>query len=321
MSLQAPDFGARLSLAMKVLNISRGALASEARADKSLVSRWTRGVVAPRGHNLAVLTEVVRARQPDFTQLSWELPIERFAAAIGAPPAWIAAPAPPLAEVAPPPPSRTPTVVEAAPVPGLPDLPYGVVALCRQETEVRGAAYEGHFRAFVLSATRLGEIMRLSAMLRLRGDILEIRLVGGGWECRGWMMSRRAQLHGLMSDAADGGIAYLLLNGVTMPRALAMDGIFTTTAHDKGQTPVSSPILFERIDSLGADPETDDERVEVAKRAAIQLDPAEVPSHVRAFLFRDFGPTAHAAGGDPMLRIDWRASLAQGGTMADERPA
>jgi hypothetical protein len=49
MTDDALEFGARLSLAMKLLNISRGALASEARADKSLVSRWVRGLATVLG--------------------------------------------------------------------------------------------------------------------------------------------------------------------------------------------------------------------------------------------------------------------------------
>ena len=72
-------FGARLSLAMKLLNISHGALASAAKADKSLVSRWARGMTTPRGPYLAVLTEIIHARAPRFTQLSWDLPLDEFA--------------------------------------------------------------------------------------------------------------------------------------------------------------------------------------------------------------------------------------------------
>lgn len=75
-------FGARLSLAMKLLNISHGALASAARADKSLVSRWARGVTTPRGPYLAVITEIIHARAPRFTQLSWDLPLDEFARVI-----------------------------------------------------------------------------------------------------------------------------------------------------------------------------------------------------------------------------------------------
>ncbi len=90
-------FGARLSLAMKLLNISHGALASAARADKSLVSRWARGMTTPRGPYLAVLTEIIHARAPRFTQLTWDLPLDEFARVISDEAPTAVAPPPPAA--------------------------------------------------------------------------------------------------------------------------------------------------------------------------------------------------------------------------------
>jgi len=49
----------KLGLARKALTVSRGRLAAEARVDKALVSRWLRGVSAPRGHNLEAVTALM----------------------------------------------------------------------------------------------------------------------------------------------------------------------------------------------------------------------------------------------------------------------
>ena len=54
------QFGAKLDLAMKMANISRARLAVMVGVDKSVVSRWLSDSVRPSGHNLTLVTDIIR---------------------------------------------------------------------------------------------------------------------------------------------------------------------------------------------------------------------------------------------------------------------
>ena len=66
------QFGAKLDLAMKVANLSRGRLAVSVSVDKSVVSRWLSDSVRPSGHNLTMITNLMRQELPGFfSMLTW----------------------------------------------------------------------------------------------------------------------------------------------------------------------------------------------------------------------------------------------------------
>src|SRR5215831_3336471 len=79
-------FSAKLRLVMDQLNLSRVGLAHDIGVDKTVVGRWLSGVNEPTGHNLTLLTEIVRKRTPGFTLGRWRGSLADVAEAVGAAP-------------------------------------------------------------------------------------------------------------------------------------------------------------------------------------------------------------------------------------------
>jgi adenylate cyclase len=77
------DFGQKLGVVLKAINLSRSRLAQTVGVDKSVVSRWASGVQAPTDHNLSLLTEAINRHVPGFARVDWELASEAFAARLG----------------------------------------------------------------------------------------------------------------------------------------------------------------------------------------------------------------------------------------------
>jgi len=294
-----PPFAAKLDLVLKAMTLSRGRVAAKLGVDKSLVSRWGSGVITPSPHNLERLTALIAERRPGFSMLDWDRDLDALAEQFGV--------------------QLPGEETEAEPAGGgrLPDLPFGVMDRATRETERRAFAYEGHYRTARASVTRPGMALREHVRIRREGAGMSIRCVGGGWEVSGWAVSAQGQVYAVMGDPGDDGMAFLLLNGVTMPKALIMDGLFTTVALDRGRSIISVPIVLERIGDLDPDRAADDARVEAAKTAPLMVDPATLDPDLRARIFPEVGPTAHAAGGELFLRIAWDRSIARGATFEE----
>ena len=305
----AQEFGARLSLALKLLNISRGTLASAARADKSLVSRWARGMAAPRGPYLAVLTEIVRARVPGFSQLSWNLSLDDFARLLGG--------------VMPLTPSQLgSSATDSARAESLSDgdsvsFPPELIASARRETLRRGESFEGFYQMTHPSATRLGQFLSTQLLIHRQAGLLHARWGGGGYECLGNLFLIMGQLYGFLVDTSDDTILFLVMNGVNMPRVEVMDGIIVTNAKDGPQTPTAFPFLVERTGELLSTRAECDAEFEKRKSAAnFVVDPAQVGEDVRAHLLRNVGPAAALSGiGEMLLRLPNSQSWSRGGTL------
>jgi adenylate cyclase len=73
------DFGQKLGVVLKAINVSRGRLAQTVGVDKSVVSRWASGVQVPSDHNLSLLTEAIARHRPGFERRDWDLDGEGFA--------------------------------------------------------------------------------------------------------------------------------------------------------------------------------------------------------------------------------------------------
>lgn len=291
-------FATKLNLVLKALTMSRGRAAAEAGVDKSLMSRWASGAVMPSAHNLANLTAMVARRKPGFTLLDWDRDLDGLAEVFG-----VDVPALPA------------DTGSARPAAGLPDLPFGVLSRARAETERRAAVYEGHYRGARPAMTRPGMVLRDHVMIRRGEHGLFIRMVGGGWEVAGWGVLAQGQVYAVLGDVGDDGLAFLLLNGTTLPRAVVLDGLFTSVALDRGRSIGATPVVLRRIADLAADPAEDDARVEAAKAAPFMDDAATLEPGLRAYLFPEVGPAAHAAGGELILRLPWDRALAQGETL------
>lgn len=75
---KSDSFAARLLLAMKTLNFSRGQLSAAVGVDKSLVSRWLSGQVMPTSHNRARISEALSKIKPGFNMTLWDRPRAEF---------------------------------------------------------------------------------------------------------------------------------------------------------------------------------------------------------------------------------------------------
>jgi hypothetical protein len=236
---EAADFGPKLALALKALNISRGRLAAEARIDKSLVSRWLRGLATPRGHNLEAVTALVRQSVPAFNQLSWELPLEAFARLLGA--AEAEGPGPPVA----------PRAADWASVTD------------REAARLRGAAYEGFWRGTHASTVTPGQFRHEYARIRREADdLLHMCIVMGLTMWEGPLLVVHDQLFGLLREQADDTFAFFLFQGVVQPRAEVLDGLVLIPSKSSQRAPSALPYLIDRIEDLSGDRAADDARLE-----------------------------------------------------------
>jgi transcriptional regulator with XRE-family HTH domain len=276
---QGADFGARLELALKALNISRGRLAAEARIDKSLVSRWLRGQVRPRGHNLEAVTALIGQGVPGFTQLSWELPTDAFARLVGAAP-----------------PADGPSAASE-----LPQLPLHASRAAQQ----RALAYEGFWRAVHPSITRPGAFMRQYAQIRREDDgLLHVRIVSGLLSWSGPLILVHDQLYGVTRDEVDDAFGFFILNGVAMPRAEMLDGLVLVASKGQPRTPSACPYIMERDGDLTGDRAVDDARLEALRQAPVEAD--DLSEELRRHLTR---PTDPDFG---MLRLAHEVSRSHG---------
>lgn len=289
------DFAGKLSLALKVANLSRGGLASAAGVDKSLVGRWARGLVKPTDHNLSLVTDALRARLPGFSRLTWELDGDDFAAAIGAP-------APP----------------GARPANGEADEPAGGIALpqslARSEIEVRreGSAYPGTYVGFRLAFRNNGDLTSELVTIRRDGDRLFFRQRGAVFNHLGEALLLRNQLHFIgEEDDRVNGIYFVVLNGVSGQRALRLDGVFATVHGDKLHSPSATPIVYARLTGPGGSDGPDDEQSILAVHARLKAiqDAGGLPELAGPDILNAIRPTIGGEG-DCVMRVPAHASLA-----------
>lgn len=283
------EFAEKFTLALKVLNLSRGQLAAELSVDKSVVGRWATGAVTPSAHNLARLTALIAERVPGFTLLDWERGLPDIAGLLGA----------------------DPTVVQGGVA--LPGLPLPILDQAVATSALRGAAYEGFFRStrpYVLSP---GRFLHDYGMIRLDPNgLLQLRMGTGGTFCEGWLLPLHNQLICVAADITSGAMVFGIFNGVAAPKAQVLDGLSLGSALDPGRTPVAFVMMFERIEDLSGDRDTDDARfLEIAARDPLAPE-GSISPELAAHLLRDIGPAHLALGGDLLLMMPLARSLSRG---------
>ena len=229
MSDSSQHFGAKLDLVLKLLNISRGGLAAQARVDKSLVSRWARGLTDPRGHNLTVVTDIVKARLPHFTQLSWDLPMAQFAKAVGAP-----------------------GEAEALPESPAPRGPPGWLQASHAQSQVEvareGRSYPGLYVCFRQFFRNSGEILGELMAIWREGDRLFFRQWDPSFSHAGEVFILRHQLFFVgEDDRRIDGLTYYLMNGISGDKAIRIDGLCMTVLNDRNRTPTAAVIVMQRL--------------------------------------------------------------------------
>jgi transcriptional regulator with XRE-family HTH domain len=276
------DFAGKLGLALKALNISRGRLASGAQVDKSLVSRWLRGISAPRGHNLEAVTALVGASVAGFSQLSWELPIEAFGRLFGPEPA---------------------VAAEGAP-------PGWITQADLQATEQKAPAYEGFWRATHPSLTHPGGLlMHQYARIRREADgLLYLNIVAGLMGFNGPLVPVLDQLYAITRDPSDDTFGFVVFHGVIMPYADALDGLAMVPAKFQLRPICVFPYYMQRIGDLTGAREADDATLESLREAPTVTE--DVSAELRRHLLRDVGSIL--APGQAVMRLTVEASRSRG---------
>jgi transcriptional regulator with XRE-family HTH domain len=289
--MSVPEFADRLSLVLKALSISRGQFAADLGVDKSLVGRWCSGTVRPSSQNLARLTQAIAQKRPGFTLHDWDADLPALAERVGIKLA--AAPGPPAPLAAP--------------------FPLGLFARPSPAEQVRGPDYEGIWRSTRPSSEMPGQFVHDHVMLRRTAEgAMSFTLGVFHVRFHGWTVTQQHQLFSVGADSETGTFVFSIFNGVVRQRADVVDGLILTCLRDPSGTPVASKCILERVRDLTGDEAADDAAFNDLARGPPFSAAAEVPEDIRRHLWHDTGPSAFAAGGDPMLMMAFARSMARG---------
>lgn len=236
-------FGEKLGLALKVTSISRGRLAASVSVDKSVVSRWLSDSVRPSGHNLTLITNLLRQElQLAFSLLTWELDYPDFARAIGAP------------EI----------LVQHQPVPAdgdgaAPVLPLQAISVSRAAVPREGWVFPGLYIGYRNAYANNGIVIVQALLLRLEGERLTARFSDGLFNYRGEALLLRGQLFVVMEETTRlDELLSMVLNGVSAPMADVLDGLIMGVAADRTSTPSCTTIVWQRQADVTGDEALDE---------------------------------------------------------------
>lgn len=285
-------FSAKLELTLKALSMTRSKLAAALGIDKSVVGRWVTGAVRPSSHNLSLITAVVAAKVPGFTELDWERSPASLATLLGADVEAIPSLAPPAAR----------------------GLPIAIMDQIQAMTALRGAAYEGIYRTTRPYVMQPGRFLHDHSMMRLDPEtgLLNLKMGVGGTVVDGWVLLLHNQLFVVAADVTSGSMLFGIFNGVATARAEVMDGLSLGSALDGARTPTATAMLSHRVADLTDDPEADDRYFAKLCAGNPVAPEGSIPDEVRAHLVRDIGPAELAAGGDWLLRMPASRSMSRG---------
>lgn len=287
------EFPEKLALAMRAGSFSRVALAQTLQVDKSLIGRWLSGAVHPTEHNLARLAAIIAEVAGPFRLADWFLSADAFAVLLGL--------------------ARTDPEASHAGAPL--DLLGPFLDHARDEAGRRGAAYEGFWRTTRPSLLMTDRLFHDYGMIRLAANgLLEVRMKGAGLGFSGWMLPGEGNLFVFLQDPVGMTPLSLVLRGVSLPRAMVLDGLLLLAGLDAVRTLGALPILLERIGDLTGDPGQDDARCAALHEEAPEpLEPL-AGALVEQRIFRSTGPLAVDAGGQAFLTVGALDSLSRGAT-------
>ena len=116
----------------------------------------------------------------------------------------------------------------------------------------------------------------------------------------------------LGTEYTGGTLTFGILHGVNGVQADVLDGIVLTANYDAGRSPAASPVVYERIGSLGASLEADEAKLmELAAPNPVAPEGA-VPEDLQRHLTRSVGPEAMKNGGDWVLKLPLAQTLSRG---------
>lgn len=288
-------FSEKLDLVLKALSMSRGRLAADLGVDKSLVGRWASGAVTPSSHNLENLTKLVASKREGFTMLDWDRDVDALARVFGIEPA-------------------NGHSIQAKANGHHVGLPLPGLDLVRMVTERRANTYEGFWRSTRPSIAMPGKIFHDYGIIR-RGPegLLEFKIGGSGLLFDGWLLPVEGQLFAILFDTVGQTPVFLIFNGVSLHKAVQLDGLILAAALNAARTPSAYPVVLTRLGDLTGDVEDDNEHFQELLQQDTAATDETAPEAIRQHLIRDIGPAAQAAGkGELFLLSSWANSLSQG---------
>lgn len=288
-----PGLPAKLDMLLKGLSLSRVALAQRLGVDKSLVGRWLAGSVHPTEHNLARLTAIVAEGLPAFRLSDWYEDSAILARRYG---------------LAPPAPAQASALLPGEPLKAFIDAARG-------DLDARGSAYEGLWRTARPSLLMSRQVFHDYGLIRRREDgLIEVLMGGSGLDFAGYLFPIGSNIVTFLYDPVGRSPLTVLCKGVSLPRAMTVDGIVTLAALDPDRTPAAMPIVVERVGDLSGDREADLATWRaIAEEARAPLEPVGEEA-LQARLFRGCGPEPGAPGGEAFLSVGSAASLSRGST-------
>jgi hypothetical protein len=291
--MSGEEFSAKFRLVLKVLTISRVAVAKGVGVDKSLVGRWVSGEVQPTEHNRARLTSFISSFLPNFSLCDWDRSLIEFAEMLGV--------------------DQSSSLALENSGEDIPLFPPDFVERARRTTARRGKAYEGFWQTTRPSVIMAGTFFRDHGMMRLERDgILCVRMANSGLIFEGWGFLAEGSLFVSLYDATGGTPLFLIFHGVPLPKAEVLDGLLLMSALNAERTPAAIPILLERTGDLSGDRAADDARCANLFDEESIVEAATLPETVVNYLIRDIGPEAARSGGDLFLTAS--KALARGST-------
>ncbi len=273
----------KLDLLLKASSLSRVAIAQEVGVDKSLVGRWVKGSIHPGEHNLAKLTGVFRTHFPRLTVADWYEDTSELAKRVG-----ISMRSGGLGRL-----------VTAA------DGPFARIAdVSEPEIAFKASTYEGFWRTSRPSVVMPGELFHDYGIFRLNeSGMIDVVMEGAGLTFSGWMFPMSGNLYVFLFDPVGRTPLIVLMKGVTLPRAMSLDGLLLLSALDPQRTPAALPIVLERLGDLSGDREADDRRLrEIIESRPEPLDPLGEETLLKA-CYRNIGPDAAKTGGDLYMMV------------------
>ncbi len=281
------DLPEKLDAALKALSMSRVALAQRLGVDKSLVGRWLSGAVHPTEHNLSRLSAVIADAIPSFRLADWYADLDSFGEVLG---------------------------TEMRPKIRSGEEPWAeFLGTAHSEMAFRGSAYEGFWRTSRPSILIPDRIFHEYGMIRRnRKGIIEVLMRGAGLEFSGQLVPSGSNVFVFLYDRTGRTPMTVLFKGVSLPKAMALEGILLLAALDSNRTPAAVPLVIERVADLTGDHDADDA---IFARMAVELPSpldAIAEDRLKERLFRNVGPNAAICGGEMFLTIMPSDTLSRG---------
>jgi hypothetical protein len=287
------DLPAKLAMVLAALSISRVSLAQRLAVDKSVIGRWLGGTVHPTEHNLARLSAIIAEHLPGFALADWHLDSAQLAERYSLPLSTDGGAGGPIDS----------------------DPFFEFLQASPGKADSRARCYEGFWRTSRPSLLKAGEIFHDYGIIHRRSDgVVEVRMAGSGLDFSGRLVAASGNVFVFLYDPVGRSPLTVLCKGVSLPRAMVLDGILLLAALDSDRTPVAMPIVIERLGDLGDSGEDNLARFRsMADERPLPLEPL-AEDRLRARLFRNTGPAAAAAGDEAFLNVAGGASLSRGST-------